>query len=158
MTVPVVKKGQWRAEEDLIAILLLDDAETSRYIFEHLSTEDFSNDQLRDIFELIAHQWEDLGHFDLKRLQNTIESEEVLSLLTKLSLKTIEQPLKYACGCIYQMRKWHLDSRYHEIMRLMKEEAESAKSRTHYMRELRDVRQHITEVENERKKMFNMDF
>jgi len=158
MTVPVVKKGQWRAEEDLIAILLLDDAETSRYIFEHLSTEDFSNDQLRDMFDLIAHQWEDLGHFDLKKLQNTIESEEILSLLTKLSLKTIEQPLKYACGCIYQMRKWHLDSRYHEIMRLMKEEAESAKSRTHYMHELRDIRQLITEVENERKKMFNMDF
>jgi DNA primase len=153
-----IKKGQWRAEEDLIAILLLNDAGISRYIFDHISTEDFTNNSLRDIFELIVQQWEDLGHLELKKMLSEINSEEMTSLISKLSLKVIEQPLKYASGCIYQMRKWHLDTRYNEILRLMKEEAESAKARTHYMKELTVLRQQISDVEAERKKIFNADF
>jgi len=154
----IVKKGQWRAEEDLISILLLDDKEVARYIFDHISTEDFANDHLREIFEQLVHQWEDMGHFSLKDLEKAISTESGMSLISKLSLQVIEQPSKYAAGCIYKMRKWHLDVRYREIHRLMKEESVSSKSESHYTRELTDIIKRIAEVEKNRQKMFNANF
>ncbi len=150
-----INKGQWRAEEDLISILLLDKKEVARYIFEHISTEDFVNDHLREIFEILVHQWEDLGHFSLKDLEKSITTESGINLISKLSLQVIQQPLKYAVGCIYKMRKWHLDARYNEILRLMKEESTSSKSKSHYTKELTEIRLRISDVENERQKMFN---
>ena len=160
-TEPIVSKlnkGQWRAEEDLISILLLDEKEVVRYIFEHISTEDFGNNHLREIFEILVHQWEEMGHFSLKDLEKAVSTESGMNLISKLSLQVIEQPLKYAAGCIYKMRKWHLDTRYNEIMRLMKEESESSKSKSHYTKELTEIRIRISEVETERLKMFNDAF
>lgn len=130
-----INKGQWRAEEDLISILLLDDKEVARYIFDHISTEEFANDHLREIFEILAHQWEEMGHFSLKELEKATTTESGMSLISKLSLQVIEQPLKYAAGCLYRMRKWHLDVKYNEILKLMKEESASSKSKSHYTKE-----------------------
>jgi DNA primase len=147
-----LKKGQWRAEEDLIAILLLEEKEVSNYIFEHISISDFANQHLRKIFELLLHQYEELGHFDSKEIEKSLTTEMEMNTFTKLNLQVINNPLKYAAGCIYKMRKWHLDSRYNEILRLMKEESSSAKSKSHYTKELADIRQHLTEIENEQNK------
>jgi replicative DNA helicase len=156
--IEIINKGQWRAEEDIISILLLDNKEVTRYIFEHISTEDFANDHLREIFEVLVHQWEDMGHFSLQDLGKAITTDSGMGLVSKLSLQVIEQPLKYAAGCIYKMRKWRLDARYNEILRLMKEESTSSKSKSHYMKELTEIRMRISEVETERIKMFNINF
>jgi replicative DNA helicase len=152
-----VKKGQWRAEEDIISILLRNDNEISKYIFEHISMEDFANEPMKAIFEILVHQWEEMGHFDLKILEKSVATNEEMNIISRLSLQTIEQPQKYAAGCIYKMRKWNLDSRYNEILRLMKEESNSAKSKSHYTRELTKIRQRISEIENEYKKIFTLD-
>jgi hypothetical protein len=53
------------------------------------------------------------------------------------------------------MRKWHLDSRYNEILRLMKEESSSTDSKSHYTKELIDIRIRLTEIENEQGKFIN---
>jgi DNA primase len=152
-----IKKGQWRAEEDLLSIIFLDDSNVSKYIFEHISVSDFSNDNLREVFELLAHQWEEMGHLDLKEIENSSSGEVEMNLITKLSFQTINNPLKYAAGCIYKMRKWHLDSKYREILRLMREESASDKSKLHYTRELTGIREKLSEVEEDKKKFLNVD-
>ena len=65
-----VKVG-WAARTvfNLISILLLDNKEVTRYIFEHISTEDFANDHLREIFEVLVHQWEDMAMLKNFRVQ-----------------------------------------------------------------------------------------
>lgn len=151
------RKGQWRAEEDLISILLGDDKDVIKYIFDHVSISDFVNEDLRNFFDILGHQWEDMGHFDIKFLENSITDEKQMNLLTKLSFQVINRPLKYASGCIYRMRKWHLDSRYNEIMRLMKEEATSDKSKLHYTKELTTIRQQLSEIEIEHNKFLKTD-
>jgi DNA primase len=151
--IPILRKGQWRAEEDLIAILLLEDSDVSKYIFEHISISDFANDHLRKIFEILLHQYEENGQFDSKEIEKSMTTEIEMSTFSKLNLQVINNPLKYAAGCIYKMRKWHLDSRYNEILRLMKEESTSEKSKNHYMKELTDIRSRLSEIENEQGKL-----
>ena len=153
-TQPLIKKGQWRAEEDLIAILLQNDQEVSKHIFDHISTSEFANDNLRIIFEFLAHQWEENGQIAINDLEKHFNSESEISLLSKLSLQVINDPIKYAAGCIYKLHKWHLDSRYNEILRLMREEGESSKSKLHYTRELTEIRNRLTEIQDEQKKYF----
>jgi DNA primase len=152
----VLKKGQWRAEEDLIAILLLEDDEVSNYIFEHISISDFANDHLQKIFELLTHQHEEIGQFNIKEIEKSLTTEKEMNTFSRLNLQVINNPLKYAAGCIYKMRKWHLDSRYNEILRLMKEESDSTKSKSHYTKELTDIRQRLTEIEDEQGKFLNI--
>jgi DNA primase len=146
---PILMKGQWRAEEDMIAILLLENPEVSNYIFEHISISDFANEHLRKLFELLLHQYEEDGHLDSKEIEKSLTTDMEMNTFSKLNLQVINNPLKYAAGCIYKMRKWRLDSRYNEILRLMKEESASAKSKSHYTQELTDIRQRLTEIENE---------
>jgi replicative DNA helicase len=153
----MIKKGQWRAEEDLISILLLEEKEVTKYIFDHLSISDFTNPPLQNIFEILAHQWEEHGHFDLKELEKSITDTSEISILSKLSLQVINNPLKYAAGCIYKLRKWHLDTRYNEILRLMREEATSSESKTHYTKELSEIRHRLSEIEDEKVKYQNPD-
>jgi DNA primase len=150
---PILMKGQWRAEEDLISILLLANPEVSKYIFEHISISDFANEHLQKIFELLLHQYEEHGEFDSKEIEKSLTTDVEMSTFSKLNLQVINNPLKYAAGCIYKMRKWRLDSRYNEILRLMKEESASAKSKSHYTQELTDIRQRLTEIENEQGKL-----
>jgi DNA primase len=152
----ILKKGQWRAEEDLIAILLLEDKDVTKYIFEHITLADFANEHLNKIFELLSHQYEELGHFDLKEIEKSLTTEIEMNTFSKLTLQVINNPQKYASGCIYKMRKWHLDSRYNEILRLMKEESDSVKSKSHYTQELTEIRKHLTEIENEQNKFMNI--
>ena len=151
----VLKKGQWRAEEDLIAILLLEDNEVSRYIFEHISISDFANDYLQKIFEMLTHQDEEHGQFNIKEIEKLLTTELEMNTFSRLNLQVINNPMKYAAGCVYKMRKWHLDSRYNEILRLMKEESASTESKSHYTKELTDIRQRLTEIEGEQGKFIN---
>jgi DNA primase len=152
-----LKKGQWRAEEDLLSILFLDDKDVSKYIFEHISTADFANEHLRRIFEFLSLQWEEHGHLEIKELEKSSTNAKDMELLSKLSFQIINNPLKYASGCIYKMRKWHLDARYNEILRLMREESASIKSKTHYTKELTEIRKKLSAIEDERLKFLNID-
>jgi len=47
--------------------------------------------------------------------------------------------------------------RFNEIKKLMNEEASSDESVLHYMRELTDIRQKLTEIEKERLRHFKLD-
>jgi hypothetical protein len=103
----------------------------------------------------LIHQYEEYGHFDSKEIEKSLTTEMEMNTFSKLNLQVINNPLKYAAGCIYKLRKWRLDSRYNEILRLMKEESASTKSKSHYTQELTDIRQRLTEIENEQGQLMN---
>jgi DNA primase len=140
-------KGKWNAEEGLLALLLQDNPEMNKSIFDHISLNDFANDELRDIFEIMCEKWEETGHIALDNLHQP----EKENLLSKIALTEIANPIKYMADCIYQMRKWHLEQRFHEVKRSIHEEASSEESVMHYMKELSAIRQKLSQIEKEHK-------
>jgi hypothetical protein len=106
---------------------------------------------------MLTHQYEELGQFNLKDIEKSLTTEMEMNTFSRLNLQVIHNPMKYAAGCIYKMRKWHLDSRYNEILRLMKEESASIESKNHYTKELTNIRIRLTEIENEHGKFIHMD-
>jgi DNA primase len=151
------RKGQWRAEEGMISLLLLNKTQITKMILHHISASDFENDDLRALFEYISLQWEDLGMIDVKRLNEKFNSQENATVLSKLSLQNIHNTDKFAVDCIYQLRKRSLDLRFNEVKRLMNEESASHDSVLHYLKELTAIRNKLSEIEKERSRHFKVD-
>jgi DNA primase len=148
----VTKHGQWQAEEGIIALLLINDATISRQILEHLSASDFVNEEYRVIFEKITLELEELGEVDIKVLQKELDPEQDSSIVSRLLLFEINNPAKLAADCIYKMRKWSLDSRFNEIKRHINDEASSPDAVLHYIKELTEIRNKLTDIAHERDK------
>ena len=146
------KRGQWQAEEGVIALLLMNDTLISKQILEHLSASDFMNDEYRIVFEKITLELEELGEVNLKLLQKELDSERDSSIVSRLLLFEINNPVKLAADCIYRMRKWSLDSRFNEIKRHINDEASSPDAVLHYMKELTEIRNKLTDISRERDK------
>ena len=155
-SVPKYRKGEWRAEEGIISLLLLNKIHISKQIMQHVSALDFENEDLRILFEYISDQWEDFGEIHVDSIHKKISSQENTKILSKLIIQEIQEENKFAVDCIYKIRKRSLDMRFNEIKKLMNEEAGSDESMLHYMRELTDIRQKITEIENERSRHFKL--
>jgi replicative DNA helicase len=148
----LIKKGQWQAEEGVIALLLMNDITISRQILEQVSAADFVNDEYRLIFEKITTELEELGRVDMKVLQQQLESDQNSPILSRLMLFEINHPEKLAADCIYKIRKWSLDSRFNEIKRHINDEASSPDAVLHYMKELTEIRNKLTDIARERDK------
>jgi DNA primase len=148
-----IRRGQWRAEETVLALLLDNNPNINKQILNQISTSDFANDELRNLFDHIAHIWEESGEIDVKELESIHDNYQ--NLLPKLKIIELYNPPKLAADCIYQIRKWELDTRFNEIKRLISEESSSDKSVLHYMKELSEIRKKLTEIEKERTKFVN---
>ena len=145
-----LSKGQWRAEEGIISLLLLNNQEISKQILNQISSSDFENEEYQKIFEQISFKWEEMGTIDVNKIQEDISDNDSQSLIAKLSLQNIDDVKKYATDCIYQLRKWTLNIRFNEIKHAMHEESDSQESILHYMQELATIRKKLTEIEQER--------
>lgn len=145
---PVLRKGQWQAEEGVLALLLLNDKSISNQILHQVSASDFVNDGYRMVFEQISIDIEEHGEVDPAALKKKFETEQLNHIL----LTDTNNPEKLAADCIYKMRKWSLDSRFNEIKRLISDEASSPESVLHYMKELNELRNKLTDIEKEREK------
>ena len=143
----IIKKGEWKAEEGILSILLKNDKDATNEIFEYLSSSDFENENYRQIFEVIAHEWEDRNSIELSRIQSGM-NEELMSVLSALSFNEVENITKFTNDCIYKLRKWHLKARYGELRRMLQEESHSQKSVNHYLTELNEIKKKLIEVEN----------
>lgn len=152
-----IKSGQWQAEEGLIALLLLNDKAISNQILHQISAADFINSEYRDIFEKISLELEELGEVDLKILQKSMETESEQGLMSRLLLHEVNNPEKMAADCIYKLRRWSLDSRFNEIKHMISDEASSPDSVIHYMKELTEIRNKLTEIAKERDKYLKLD-
>ena len=150
------RTGQWRAEEGLLTLLLSNNAEVINYILSEISASNFKNDDLKKIFEKILITWEEMGEINLKVIQQEFDNAEEQNLLAKLSMAEINNPDKFAADCVYQMRKWHLDSRFSELKRLMNQESTAQKSVLHYMKELAEIRKKLSDIETERARFLKM--
>jgi DNA primase len=142
-----IKKGEWKAEEGILTILLKGNTDKIKEILNSLSSSDFENEDLRQIFEMIVHHWEDKNIINLSQLQNAL-SNELKEILIGLSFNEIENISKFTNDCIYKLRKWHLNARYTELRRMLQEESDSEKSVKHYMKQLNDLKKKLIEVEN----------
>jgi DNA primase len=143
------RKGQWKAEEGIITLLLSNHPEINKQILYQISAQDFTNEDFREIFEQISHKWEQSGNIKPEELKHDIYSDKNKQLLTKLLLTEINNPNKFAHDCVYQLKKWQLNLRFNEIKQLMKEESSSQEAVMHYMQELTDIRQKLTDIEKE---------
>ncbi len=147
-----MRGGHWQAEEGLIALLLLNEKTISDQILHQISASDFVNREYQTIFEHISMELEELGKVDLKLLQKSMENEGEQNLISRLMLYEINNPDKLAADCIYKMRRWSLDSRFNEIKRMISDESSSPDSVIHYMKELTEIRNKLTEIAKEREK------
>jgi len=144
-------KGEWRAEEGVISAILNAPKDTVKEVINNLSSSDFENNDLREIYEAIVHFWEENNKIDINRIKDNL-SEELLQVITRLSFFEIENIEKYTRDCIYQLRKWHLNVRYSELRRMLQEESSSPESVTHYMKQLAEIKNSLLEVEEQHKK------
>jgi len=151
------RRGQWRAEEGIISLLLLNEPQITKIILHQVSASDFENDDLRALFEFISLQWEEMGKADLKSINNKFSSKDEQTLLSKLYISEINNSNKFAADCIYKLRKRSLDLRFNELKRLMNEESSSHDSILHYMRELNAIRNKLSEIEQEHARYFKLD-
>jgi len=147
-----IRSGQWQAEEGIIALLLLNDKTISNQILHQLSAADFVNSEYCDIFEKISMELEELGEVDLNVLQKSMKTETEQGLMSRLLLYEVNNPEKMAADCIYKIRRWSLDSRFNEIKRMINDEVSSPDSVIHYMKELNEIRNKLTEIAKERDK------
>lgn len=143
----LLKKGEWKAEEGIISILLKNDNDSIKEVFNNLSSADFENEEYRQIFETISHKWEDTNSIELSQVRNLLH-DSLKDILIGLSFNEVENIGKFTNDCIYKLRKWHLNSRYAELRRMLQEEAQSEKSVLHYMKELNEIKKKLIEVEN----------
>jgi len=143
----IIKKGEWKAEEGILSILLKNNKDDTREILNNLSSSDFENENFQQIFESMAHQWEDKNSIELNQVQNELPAE-LHEILIALSFNEVENISKFTNDCIYKLRKWHLNARYAELRRMLQEESESEKSVIHYMKELNEIKKKLIDVEN----------
>lgn len=140
-------KGKWHAEEGILALLLQNNPEIIKTIFNQISLNDFANDDLGRLFEFMSLRWEETGHIALDDLHHADHE----TLISKIALIETADPYKFMNDCIYQMRKWYLEKRSEEIKRAIREEASSEASVLHYMKELTSIRNKLSQVEIDHK-------
>jgi DNA primase len=143
----IIKRGEWKAEEGILSILLKNDKDATKEIFDQLSSSDFENENYRQIFEVISHEWEDRNSIELSKVQSGL-NEDIIPDLSALSFNEVENIPKFTNDCIYKLRKWHLNARYGELRRMLQEESKSQKSVNHYLNELNEIKKQLIEVEN----------
>ena len=149
---PPVEKfrvGEWQAEENIIALLLLNESALSNQILHQLSVADFENEPLRNLFDRISREWEETGSVDQQRLTSEFSHAAEGTFLARLLLLEINYPEKLAADCIYRLRKRSLDKRFNEIKRIMNEESASHNAVMHYLKELTEIRHKLSEIEKE---------
>jgi DNA primase len=151
------KKGEWRAEEGILSLLLLDNAQINKQILQNVSASDFENEDIKEIFEYISHQWEEVGTINISKINKEFSSKTKAALLSKLFIQDIHDENKFAADCIYKIRKRSLDIRFNDIKKLMNEEASSDDSVLHYMKELTEIRSKLSEIEKEHARHFKLD-
>ncbi len=150
-------RGRWRAEEGILSVLLLNDAQQTRQIFDQLSVTDFENESLRRLFELFSENWDELGRISIHDLTAKMNDREN-NLVTELLLHETSDLPKFTADCIYQIKKWTLDQRYNELKRLMHSETSGSQDPAlHYIKELNAIRKKLSEINEEHNKYLKID-
>lgn len=140
------KKGEWKAEEGMIFLLLNSPPAVSKYIFEHISVSDFQNEDLSRIFENLTSLWEDGEALNIQNIKPLLNENE-LSSLNLILVTGMAVSQKFAEDCIFRIKKWNLDQNYNEIKQRLQEEKSSKEAVNHYLKELSKIQKKISDLE-----------
>lgn len=143
-------KGAYQAERALISLLLSDNETVRKFVFEHISAEMFENAELRNLFDLINNEFEEVGRINVNALLTISSNDQTMnSLISELMLQNHEEQIKYARDCVYQIKKWHLEKKSKDLSALIKAESDSIDSVMHYTKELSFIRKEIAELDRQ---------
>jgi len=100
--------------------LLLSGQQVAKEIRTRVSTEEFSNPDLRQIGELIYRCLDTEQPFLVDRLLDQVENPVIRALLSKIGLAPIafDNPLQGANDCILALKKNHIEKKIAELKRL----------------------------------------
>ncbi len=96
--------GAWRAEKDILIILLNYFEEVKHLIFKHLEPQDFLNEPFRKMFVRIRENQDRSGDELIHFILSEIEDETVINLLTADLFKEILKPARYLKDCMEQVK------------------------------------------------------
>jgi DNA primase len=152
-----IRRGQWRAEEGILAVLLSNNSSQTKQIFNQLNVSDFENENFRRLFEIFSENWEELGRISIHDLTTKVTPEEN-NLLTGLMLHDVDELPKFTADCIYKIKKWNLDQRYNEIKRLIHDESKTENDLAlKHIKELNTIRKKLSEINEEHVKYLKIN-
>ncbi len=107
--------------------LLLSGQQVAKEIRTRVSTEEFSNPDLRQIGELVYRCLDTEQTVEVHRLLDQAESPEIRALLSKIGLAPIafDNPLQGAEDCIFELKRNHIEQKIAELKR-MRNQADKA--------------------------------
>lgn len=124
-----VQSGMYKAETGILGLLLNGAPEIRNLILNEVHTEQFTNEELRNLFMVIIDQLEDAGELDLGQLMDHYQDDdEMLRLLSAISMEEFGLEQRYALDCIFQLKKFYLEQKSRDISELIKQEADSPES------------------------------
>ncbi len=147
---PAIKRGAYKAEEGLLALLLNAADETQKYVANHVSINLFENEDYAGLYDHIIHDIEENGKVDVQKLfENPDLNENQHLILTKLTIDQISNEMKHAIGCIFQLKKWQLEKEERDIQNHIKVD-NSEEAQMHFTFELAKL--------NKEKRQLNKDY
>lgn len=143
-----MKRGIHRAEEGLIRLLLNGEDALRKHIFEETGSDLFENEIYRRLYERILEYFEEEGRIDIHHLYESAENDEAFrQTLAALTVDTELIETRYADDCIFQLKKWQLESRARELSEQLRHERESVEAQMHFTLELNEIRRTIAALE-----------
>lgn len=100
--------------------LLLSDQQVARKIRDRVSTEEFSDPDLRQIGEMIYRFLDTEQSVQVDRLLDQVERPEIRALLSKIGMKPIafDNPLQGAEDCIIELKRTHIEKEIKTLKQL----------------------------------------
>jgi DNA primase len=99
-----VLMGAWSAEKDLINLLLTGSNEIKSLIFKYLQSDDFQNEEFKNIFLKIKNSAEKPPDELLHIILSHTENEQIIGLITGNFFEEIKNPIRYLQDCIEKIK------------------------------------------------------
>lgn len=135
----LIKRGDYKAEEGLLELMINANDETQKYVSEHASIDLFENEDFAGLYDHIIHDIEEYGKIDVQKLfENPDLSENQHLILTRLTINPLSNEMKHAAGCIFKLKKWQLEKQEREIQNHIKAD-NSEEGEMHFTFELAKI-------------------
>jgi len=140
--------GSWRAEKDILIILLNYFEEVKHLIFNVLEPEDFLNEPFRKVFVKIRENQDKSGDELVHLILSDIADETVINLLTADLFKEFLKPARYLKDCMEQIKIAFYQNRLETNRQKLKQLSPQDPDFNKLMNEINDSLTKIREIRN----------